>query len=167
MDDMTDEASTTTSASELTPADERIAVLERLAALRPELRQTCQEMIDLERNRERCRQIEAKTRVTLPDDKRGSGAPPPSSTSAAAPSPERPSGWARFDAIGPPPGIDHVDRLCAAQDVLDRAAREREYKQYFLDRFHEAKLNEKEYAREQAERRSFHKAPGDSDFKLT
>jgi hypothetical protein len=50
------------------------------------------------------------------------------------------------------------------QDRLDRKEREREYLQYFLDRHHEAKLAEKEQARAAAERRSFHKAPGDPDF---
>jgi hypothetical protein len=37
-------------------------------------------------------------------------------------------------------------------------------RQAIIDAFAEAKLDEKEYRREQAERRSFHKAPGDSDW---
>jgi hypothetical protein len=37
-------------------------------------------------------------------------------------------------------------------------------RQAIIDAFAEAKLDEKEYRREQAERRSFHEAPGDSDW---
>jgi hypothetical protein len=141
---------------------EQIAALEqRVVTLPPQLQQIYREVLELTRNRERIRQLEARTKIVPPAPPRS--APRPAPTSQAEPSPERPSGWAKFDAIGPPPGIDHVDRLCAAQDVLDRAAREREYLQYFLDRHHEAKLNEKEYARAQAEH-SCHRGPGDPDY---
>jgi hypothetical protein len=51
-----------------------------------------------------------------------------------------------------------------AQDAKDRMEREREYKQMVLDAFAEGKLIDEQRRRAQAERRSFHKAPGDADF---
>jgi hypothetical protein len=168
MDDMTDEASTTTSASELTPADERIAVLERLAALRPELGQLCREMVDLERARERCRKLEERTRVVLPPDtSRWSGKPAPSSTSPVEPSAQRPNGWRPLDPIASPPGVGLIDAMVEADTArqrLDYLAAEHMRKQAVLDMHAEQKLAEKEYRREQAERSSFHRAPGDPDF---
>jgi hypothetical protein len=162
---MTDTAPETTSAPELTLADRHIAVLERLAELRPELGQLCKEMADLERARERSRALEAKTKVTLSPDNRGwTGAPPPSSTSHAAPSPERPSGWAKLDPISSPPGVALCDAMMDAQDARDRAELVRQNRQAVIDLFHEAKLAEEQQHREQAERQSFHKAPGDPDW---
>jgi hypothetical protein len=161
---MADETSTTSAPD--TVAQQIAALEQRITALPPKLRAQFQEMLELTRNYERCRANELATKVVLPPDNTrwGASAPPPASPPPAEPQ-QRPSGWRPLDPVRTP-YVDACDRLVDVQDAKDRMAREREYRQYFLDRHYEAKLDEKEYARAQAERRSFHKAPGDDDFDI-
>ena len=147
--------------------EQALAELERrVAAMEPgPFRHSWEEIVAIEKNRQRIRRIEEATRVKLPPDTnrwRISGLPPP-----AEPSPQRPSGWQPFTPLTTQPGIDMIDRMVEADTARQRAdaiAAERMRRQAIIDAFAEAKLDEKEYRREQAERRSFHKAPGDPDF---
>jgi hypothetical protein len=161
-----------TAAPELT-VEQRIAALEqRIETFPPELRAQFQEMLELTRNYERCRANELATKVTLPVDHsrwRVSGPPPSPSAAPAELSPERPSGWARFDPLSSPPGIDMIDRMVEADTARQRAdaiAAEVQRRQAIIDIFHEAQVADKERARAAAERRSFHKSPDDDDFNL-
>jgi hypothetical protein len=151
--------------------EQALAELERrVAAMEPgPFRREWEGIVAIERNRQRCRAIEEATRVKLPPDTnrwRLSGLPPPASAPQAEPSAQRPSGWAKFDAIGPPPGIRYVDALCDAQDARDRAAlieADRQHRQAILDAFAEDKLIDEQRRRKQAER-SCHVGPGDPDW---
>ena len=148
----------------LAKLEERVAAME----LGP-FRREWEGIIAIEKNRQRIRAIERATKVTLPPDNRGwTGKPAPSSAPAppAEPSQQRPTGWQKFDAIGPPPGVDICDRMMDAQDFRDRMEREREYKQAVLDAFAEDKLVAEQQRRAQAERRSFHKSPSDADWDI-
>ena len=104
------------------------------------------------------------------DAPRASSQPsPPSSTPPWRPQEPTPrgTGWADFVPITQPPGVAICDAMLDAQDRRDRAeliAAERARRQAIIDAHVEQKLFEKELAREQAERSSFHKAPGDPDF---
>jgi hypothetical protein len=155
----------TTSAPELT-VEQQIAALERrIETFPPELRQQWQEVLELTRNRERCRAIEEATRVTLPPDNRwgASTSLPPSNTTE--PPSDRPSGWRPLDPISSPPGVDICDRLMDTQDAKDRLEREREYRQYFLDAHWEVKLADEQRRRAQAEQ-TCHRGPGDADWDI-
>jgi hypothetical protein len=147
--------------------EQALAELERrVAAMEPgPFRHSWEEIVAIEKNRQRIRRIEEATRVKLPPDTnrwRISGLPPPSSTSQAEPSAQRPSGWRPLDPVRTP-YVDACDRLMDAQDAKDRMEREREYKQMVLDAFAEDKLIEQERRRKQAER-TCHVGPGDPDF---
>jgi hypothetical protein len=103
-----------------------------------------------------------------PDNNRWrlSGLPPPASPPAEQ-SPERPSGWAKFDPLSSPPGISIIDAMVEAdtrRQREDAIAAEVQRRQAILDAHAEQKLFEKELARAEAERRSFHRGPGDSDW---
>ena len=161
---------TTTTTVPDTVAQQIAALEQRITALPPELRAQFQEMLELTRDYERCRAIERATKVTLPVDHsrwRVSGPPPSASTPAAEPSQQRPSGWQKFDAIGPPPGVDICDRMMDAQDRRDKAAlieAERlAYRQQVIDAHWEDKLVAEQRRRAQAER-SCHRGPGDPDY---
>jgi hypothetical protein len=147
----------------LAKLEERVAAME----LGP-FRREWEGIIAIEKNRQRIRAIERATKVTLPPDNRGwTGKPAPSSAPAppAEPSQQRPTGWQKFDAIGPPPGVDICDRMMDAQDFRDRMEREREYKQAVLDAFAEDKLVAEQRRRAQAER-TCHVGPGDPDWDI-
>ena len=162
---MADEA-TTTSTPNLLDEEALVELERRIAAMEPgPFRREWEGIVAIERNRQRIRAIERATKVTLPPDNRGwTGKPaPPASTPEAKP-PQPARGFTDDAPLGPPPGLRWVDQQLDAAAARDRMEREKEYRQYFLDRHHEAKLAEKEYAREQAERRSFHKGPGDADW---
>ena len=151
-----------TEQTNITPEDEQ-----RLARLPPELQQVYRQALELTAAYERCRQLEEASRVKLPPDTnrwRISAPPPPTSTPEVN-SPQRPSGWAKFDAIGPPPGVDICDRLMDTQDAKDRLEREREYRQYFLDAHWEVKLADEQRRRAQAEQ-TCHRGPGDADWDI-
>jgi len=165
------EQTTTTSTPELTD-EEALAELERrVAAMEPgPFRREWEGIVAIERNRQRIRAIERATKVTLPPDNRGwTGKPAPSSAPAppAEPSSGRPSGWQKFDAIGPPPGVDICDRMMDAQDRRDKAAlleAERlAYRQQVIDAHWEDKLVAEQRRRAQAER-TCHRGPGDPDY---
>src|SRR6516225_10196285 len=162
---MADEA--TTLPPELTDEQALAKLEERVAAMEPgPFRREWEGIVAIERNRQRIRAIERATKVTLPPDNRGwTGKPAPSSAPAppAEPSQQRPTGWQKFDAIGPPPGVDICDRMMDAQDFRDRMEREREYKQAVLDAFAEDKLVAEQRRRAQAER-TCHVGPGDPDW---
>jgi hypothetical protein len=151
-------------APELTD-EQRLAALEKTIEAFPQpLRRQWEEIIELERNRQRCRAIELATKVTLPPDNRwGASAPPPTSTPQAEPSPERPSGWRPLDPVGQPPGLRWIDAQLDAQDRKDRMELEREYRQYLVDAHWEAKLVDEQRRREQAES-TCHVGPQDPDF---
>ena len=166
---MMPEQTTTTTAPELTDEQALAKLEERVAAMEPgPFRREWEGIVAIERNRQRIRAIERATKVTLPPDNRGwTGKPAPSSAPAppAEPSSGRPSGWQKFDAIGPPPGVDICDRMMDAQDFRDRMEREREYKQAVLDAFAEDKLVAEQRRRAQAER-TCHVGPGDPDWDI-
>jgi hypothetical protein len=141
---------------------------ERMARLSPELQREYRRVLELTMWRERSRKLEGP-RVTLPPDtSRWTGKPPPASPPPAEPSQQRPSGWAKFDAIGPPPGVDICDRMMDAADARDKAARvkaEVEYRQYLIDEAWERRLADEQRRRAQAER-TCHVGPDDPDFNL-
>jgi hypothetical protein len=92
--------------------------------------------------------------------------PPPPPWRPQEPVP-RGTGWQPFQATTQPPGVALCDAMLDAQDRRDRLAlveAERQRRQAILDMHTERKLFEKELASEQAERSSFHRAPGDPDF---
>jgi hypothetical protein len=151
--------------------EQLLATLEERVAALPEgpLRSSWEEICEIQRRWQRCRALEAKTKVTLPFDSHGrgwTGKPAPSAPTPAELSQQRP-GFVNDTPLASPPGLRWVDAQLDAQDAKDRMEREREYRQYFLDRHYEAKLDEREYQRQRAEARSFHKSPDDSDFNLT
>jgi hypothetical protein len=140
---------------------------ERMGRLPPELQREYRRVLEMTMWRERSRKLEGP-RVTLPPDNNrwGASAPPPPSTPAAE-LPSRPSGWQKFDPIGPPPGVDICDRMMDAQDRRDKAAlieAERlAYRQQVIDAHWEDKLIEEQRRRKQAER-TCHVGPDDPDF---
>jgi len=155
---------------ELTDEQALAKLEERVAAMEPgPFRREWEGIVAIERNRQRIRAIERATKVTLPPDNRGwTGKPAPSSAPAppAEPSSGRPSGWAKFDPLSSPPGVDICDRLMDAADARDRMERveaERAFKQSILDAFAEGKLIDEQRRRKQAER-SCHRGPGDPDW---
>jgi hypothetical protein len=163
------EQTTTTTAPELTDEQALAKLEERVAAMEPgPFRTSWEEIVAIEKNRQRIRRIEEATRVKLPPDtNRWRILVSPPASPPAESSPERPSGWAKFDAIGPPPGVDICDRMMDAQDRRDKAAlieAERlAYRQQVIDAHWEDKLIEEQRRRKQAER-SCHRGPGDPDF---
>jgi hypothetical protein len=163
----TEQTNASPAVAELT---ERLAWLEgkMAAAASPEQRRIYEEMAELTRNRRRCAEIEERTRVVLPPDNRwgASTSLPSASAPPAEPPSDRPSGWAKFDAIGPPPGLRWIDQQLDAADARDRMERiesERAYRQAVLDAHAEQKLIDEQRRRKQAER-SCHVGPGDPDF---
>jgi hypothetical protein len=135
---------------------------ERMGRLPLELQREYRRVLELTMWRERSRKLEGP-RIPLPPDNTrwGASAPTPHAE------PPRPSGWQPFTPLTTQPGIDIIDRMVEADTARQRAdaiAAERMRRQAIIDAFAEAKLDEKEYRREQAERRSFHKAPGDADW---
>jgi hypothetical protein len=156
-----------TTAPELTVEQQIVALEQRIATFPPDLRRHWEEIIELERNRQRCRAIEEATRVTLPPDNRWGASAPPPTLNTTEPSAQRPSGWQPFDPISSPPGVAQCDILMDAQDRRDKAAlleAERlAYRQHIIDIFHEAQLADKERARAAAER-TCHVGPGDPDW---
>jgi hypothetical protein len=92
--------------------------LERLASVSPECRRIYQEIIELEQNYQRCRELEERTRIRPPP--RQASPPPPK------PPPEPPrvegKGFSTPTPLGPPPGVALCDRLMDAQDARDRQA---------------------------------------------
>jgi hypothetical protein len=151
---------------ELTELTERIGWIEQrmASAATPEQRQIFSEMFELTKNRLRCAELEERSRGVLPPDNTrwGASAPPPP-TPQAEPQPQRPSGWRPLDPVRTP-YVDACDRLVDAQDAKDRMEREREYRQYLVDEAWERRVADEQQRRKQAERRSFHKAPGDPDW---
>ena len=154
---------------ELTDEQALAKLEERVAAMEPgPFRREWEGIVAIERNRQRCRAIEEATRVKLPPDTnrwRISVSPPPASP-PAEPSPQRP-GFVDDVALAPPPGIRWVDALCDAAAARDRAeaiAAERMRRQAVLDAHAEAKLIDEQLRRAEAERMSFHRAPGDADW---
>jgi hypothetical protein len=99
------------------------------------------------------------------------GVTPPSSM-AAAPNaraePRKGTGWVDSAPLKPPPGVDILDRMMDAQDAKDRselvARMQAAQRQAAIDVAWEQRRAEQELRRDEAERRSFHKAPGDPDF---
>jgi hypothetical protein len=142
---------------------------ERMARLSPELQREYRRVLELTMWRERSRKLEGP-RVTLPPDtSRWSGRPPPPSAPPAEPSPERPSGWAKFDPLSSPPGIDMIDRMVEAdtrRQREDAIAAEVQRRQAIIDMYHEAKVVDEQQRRAAAEARGFHKSPQDDDFNL-
>jgi hypothetical protein len=160
----------TTSAPELTDEEALAKLEERVAAMEPgPFRHSWEEIVAIEKNRQRIRRIEEATRVKLPPDNRGwSGKPARSSTPPAEPSPERPSGWAKFDPLSSPPGIDMIDRMVEADTARQRAdaiAAEVQRRQAIIDIYHEAKVVDEQRTRAAAER-TCHKGPGDADWDI-
>ena len=160
-----------TSAPELTD-EQALAELERrVAAMEPgPFRHSWEEIVAIEKNRQRIRRIEEASRFKLPPDNNRwrISVSPPASPPPAEPPADRPSGWAKFDPLSSPPGIRYVDALCDAQDARDRAAlieADRQHRQAILDAFAEAKLVDEQRRRKQAER-SCHVGPDDPDFDL-
>ena len=154
--------------------EQALAELERrVAAMEPgPFRHSWEEIVAIEQNRQRIRRIEEATRVKLPPDTnrwRLSGLPPPAEPPPAEPSAQRPTGWAKFDAIGPPPGVSIIDAMVEAdtrRQREDAIAAERMRRQAIIDMYHEAKVVDEQQRREQAEARGFHKSPQDDDFDL-
>src|SRR6516225_6863015 len=112
--------------------EQLLATLEERVAALPEgpLRSSWEEICEIQRRWQRCRALEAKTKITLPPDtNRWSGRPPPPSTPPAELPSDRPTGWRPLDPVRTP-YIDACDRLVDAQDAKDRMEREREYRQY-------------------------------------
>jgi hypothetical protein len=149
--------------------EEALAELERRVAAMEAgpFRTSWEQIVSIEKNRQRIRAIERATKVTLPPDtSRWSGRPPPPSTPPAEPPSDRPSGWAKFDPLSSPPGLRWIDQQLDAADARDRMERiesERAYRQAVLDAHAEQKLIEQERRRKQAER-TCHRGPGDPDF---
>jgi hypothetical protein len=50
-----------------------------------------------------------------------------SQVAAAAPQPQRGSGWVEPAPLKPPPGVELIDRMCAAEDRQWRAERARQF----------------------------------------
>jgi hypothetical protein len=62
--------------------------------------------------------VDAAMAAEMADRRRPQPQPP-----SAGPRVERGNGWAPAVPIAPPEGINHVDRLCEAQDAIDRQKR--------------------------------------------